>query len=195
MCYHSKTVFFIGDYKIYFCAIQELLLMKQYLRKKFEELLLKEKSIHVLAASFCMGTFIALTPTIPLQTWLLLGLAWPLRLNIAVAMAALYLVNNPLTMIPIYVIGYALGMWLSRLVGIDLLRYNPWWVERFNEFLSSYVDISTYLGTDICFWCLIIGGTLFALMVSIPLYPLLIRMLTHLAAELEKRKLYEDYNN
>ncbi len=162
--------------------------MRQYFRKKLEQMLLKEKSISRLAASFCVGTFIALTPTIPLQTPLVMGLAWALRLNVGVAIAALYIVNNPLTLIPIYVMGYAIGSWLSALIGIDLLPYNPWWLDKFNAYLSQYIDISKYLGAELCFWCLILGGVLLGLMVSIPLYPLLTRVLTRIAAELEKSK-------
>ena len=162
--------------------------MRQYFRKKFEQLLLKEKSVSRLSASFCLGTFIALTPTIPLQTPIIMALAWACGLNIAVAIAALYIINNPITIIPIYVVGYAIGGWLLRLVGVDLLPYNPWWIDTFNNFLSRYIDISKYLGAELCFWCLILGGTILGLMVSIPLYPLLNRMLTRLADELEKRK-------
>ena len=162
--------------------------MKQYIRKKFEQLLLKEKSVSRLSASFCLGTFIALTPTIPLQTPLIMALAWACGLNIAVAVAALYIVNNPITIIPIYVAGYAIGSWVLNLIGFDLLPYNPWWIDKFNSFLSQYIDISKYLGADLCFWCLILGGTLLGLIVSVPLYPLLKRMLAHLAEELEKRK-------
>ncbi len=162
--------------------------MRQYFRKKFEQLLLKEKSISRLSASFCLGTFIALTPTIPLQTPLVMLIAWACGFNVAVAIAALYIVNNPITIIPIYVVGYAIGGGLLRLFGIDLLPYNPWWIDKFNSFLSKYIDISKYLGAELCFWCLILGGMLFGLMVSLPLYPLLKRMLTHLAEELEKRK-------
>ncbi len=162
--------------------------MKQYFRKKFEQMLHKEKSINRLAASFCVGTFIALTPTIPLQTPLVMAIAWALRLNMGIAIAALYIVNNPLTLIPIYMLGYAIGSWLVKLIGVDLLVYNPWWLDKFNGYLSQYIDIGKYLGADLCFWCLILGGTLLGLTVSIPLYPLLTRMLEKLAKELEKSK-------
>ena len=162
--------------------------MRQYFRKKFEQMLLKEKSVNRLAVSFCVGTFIALTPTMPLQTPLVMALAWALRLNIGVAIAALYIVNNPFTMIPIYVVGYAIGSWLSMTLNISLLAYNPWWIDKFNAFLSQYIDVAKYLGAELCFWCLLLGGTIFGLMISVPLYPLLTRVLTRIAAELEKSK-------
>jgi len=163
--------------------------MFQRLKRWFEGLLLKERSISKLSASFCLGTFIALTPTIPLQTPLVIVLAWIMGLNIGVAVGALYIVNNPITLIPIYVTGYAFGAWFfSKIVGIDLIQYNPWWVERFNNFLSKYIDIKQYIGSELCIWYLLGGGFLLAALVCIPLYPLLQRVLTRLAVELEKQK-------
>jgi uncharacterized protein (DUF2062 family) len=162
--------------------------MRQYFRKKLEQLLAKEKSVDRLAASFCLGTFIALSPTIPLQTPLCVALSWVFRLNIGVAVAALYIVNNPITLIPIYVIGYAIGIWVGHTAGIDFVKYNPWWIDKFNQFISKYVNIAHYLGEELCFWCLMVGGFLFALMVSLPLYPLLKRVLARIALELEKNK-------
>ena len=166
--------------------------MKQKIRNWFENLLLKERSVKKLSASFCFGTFIALSPTIPLQTPLVIALSWLFGLNIGVATAALYVVNNPLTMIPIYAIGYAIGLWFfSTVVRIDLLAYNPWWVDRFNAYLSKFIDVEKYLGTELCFWCLIIGGFIFATCTSLALYPLLTRALTRLAAQLEKKRSHE----
>lgn len=162
--------------------------MKQYVKKKFEQLLLKEKSVKRLAASFCFGTFMAFTATIPLQTWLAIAFAWVLRLNIAIVVAAVYLVNNPLTLIPIYAVGYAVGSRFFTILGIDAVAYNPWWIDTFNNYLSRYIDISQYLGSDLCFWCLVVGSVLLGLMISIPLYPLLLRVLTKLADELETQK-------
>ena len=106
-----------------------------------------------------------------------------------IAVAALYVVNNPFTLIPIYVIGYAIGVWFFKtIVRIDVLAYNPWWVDRFNSFLSKYVDVGKYLGAELCFWCLIVGGFLFATAISLALYPILTRALTQLAAQLEKKR-------
>lgn len=148
--------------------------MRKYFNKMIDRLVRSEKSSKKLAASFSLGTFIALTPTIPFQTPLLFLLSWILRLNSAVTFAAVYLVNNPFTMVPIYIIDYAFGAWFfQKVVGIDLVRYNPWWVEKFNAFLSRYIDVKKYFGADFCFWCLILGGLLFALLISVPLYPIL----------------------
>jgi uncharacterized protein (DUF2062 family) len=163
--------------------------MFKRLRRWFENLLLKERSVQKLSASFCLGTFIALTPTIPLQTPLVMALGWLLGMNIGVAVAALYIVNNPVTLLPIYVTGYAFGVWFfNKIVGIDLIPYNPWWVEQFNTFLSRYVDMKNYIGIELCLWYLLGGGFLVATIISLPLYPILTRVLSRLARQLEKQK-------
>lgn len=163
--------------------------MLRFLKAYFERLLLSERSYQKLAASFTVGTFIALTPTIPFQTPLLFLVSWLCRLNATVTFAAVYLVNNPFTMIPIYVVGYAVGIWFFEgLLGWSLVSYNPAWVAKLNEFLSRYIDIKKYLGSDFCLWYLLFGGFLFALMVCIPLYPILKLVFKRLIAQIEKAK-------
>ncbi len=163
--------------------------MRRYFHKMMDRLVRSEKSSTKLAASFCLGTFIALTPTIPLQTPLLFLLSWLFGLNASVTFTAVYLINNPFTMVPIYIIGYAFGAWFfERVVGLDLVRYNPSWVEKFNVFLSRYIDLKQHFGTEFCLWYLLFGGLMLALMVSIPLYPILKRVFDRLIKQLERRK-------
>lgn len=90
-------------------------------------------------------------------------------------------------MVPIYIAGYAFGAWFfEKVVGIDLVRYNPYWVDTFNQFLSRYIDVQKHFGTHFCLWCLLFGGFLFALLVSVPLYPLLKRVFDRLLKKVEK---------
>lgn len=160
----------------------------EFLRKRLEKLLLAERSCSRLAASFSVGTFIAVAPVIPLQTPLLFFVSWLCGLNAAVVFAAVYIVNNPLTLIPIYMIDYAVGVYFFNMLGIDAAYYNPSWVAGLNTFISRYIDIKKHLGADLCLWCLLVGGLIFALMVSLPLYPLLKRVCEKLSSQLEKHK-------
>lgn len=163
--------------------------MSKSIKKYFERLLLAEGSSKKLAASFCLGTFIGLSPIIPLQTPLLFIMSWLTGLNTAVTFAAVYLINNPFTIIPIYIVGYAVGAWFFEgLLGVSLVQYNPAWVERFNTFMYKYIDIKKYLGSEFCVWYLLIGGFTFALTVSLLLYPLLKRVCDRLIAQMEKKK-------
>ncbi len=55
-----------------------------------------------------MGVFIGLTPTIPAQTVLAVGLAWLLRVSKLAAFLALW-INNPITIPFIYFADYKIG--------------------------------------------------------------------------------------
>lgn len=164
--------------------------MKAYIKKVLDKLVLAERSPHKLALSFCLGNFIAWSPTIPLQTPLIFILSWLLRCNSAVTFTTVYIINNPLTMVPLYALDYAFGVFLfHKVLGMNLEQYNPSWIEKFNAFLSRYVDMKKYLGGgEFCFWCLLLGGLILAFLVSAALYPLMKRLFTRLIAELSKRK-------
>ncbi len=166
--------------------------MFEYIKRYFERLLLAERSCQKLAVSFSVGTFIGLSPTIPFQTPLIFLTSWLFRLNTAVNFAAVYLVNNPFTLIPIYVIDYAIGLWFfEKLLGVSLVPYNPWWVEKMNTFISKYIDLEKYLGSAFCIWYLLFGGVVFGLLVSLPLYPILKKFCDLLMRKLEKDKQQE----
>lgn len=148
--------------------------MKKFLYK----LISSERSVPKLALSFCVGNFIAWTPVVPLmpvQTLLIFLFSWLFRLNKAVTFATVYLINNPLTMIPIACIDYVLGSWITRtILKLDLMPYNPSWIDSFSVFLSKYIDLNAITGGEsLCFWSLVIGGTIPPLILSILLYPIM----------------------
>jgi uncharacterized protein (DUF2062 family) len=165
-------------------------MIKEYIKKILFKLVLAERSAHKLALSFCVGNFIALSPTIPLQTPLAFLLSWIFRLNPTVVVTSLYLINNPFTMVPIYVINYMFGKWLfEKVLGLNLIQYNPSWVQGFNNFLSKYIDLSNYVGgSGLCMWCLLAGGCLLSLLISIALYPWIKRVFIKLLAQMEKKQ-------
>ena len=65
---------------------------------------------HSCARAALIGCFNALMP-IPFQTMLALMMAIPLRANLVVTMALLW-INNPFTIIPLYFFGYQIGAML-----------------------------------------------------------------------------------
>lgn len=163
--------------------------MWAYLKNTLNRLAQSEHSSRKLAASFCLGIFIALTPTMPVQTPLIFLLSWLLGLNAGVAFASSWIANNPFTMVPIYIIDYAVGVWFfEKLVGIDLARYNPWWVDKFNAYLSRSIDVNKYFGGELCIWYLFLGGLIFATLVTLPLYPILKATFDKLIKQIAKRK-------
>ena len=173
--------------------------MLKYLKDFLNRFARMDTSPKRLAASFCFGVFVSITPTVPFQTPIILGLGWLLGFNTVVAFASSWLFSNPFTLVPVYLIDYAFGVWFfEKVVGFDLVRYNPWWIEKFNGFLSRYIDVQKHFGTNFCLWCLLFGGLMVALLVSIPLYFILERVFATIIKQLGKKKAadqitYEDH--
>ena len=144
-----------------------------FLKRFLNRLLAMEKSANKLALGCCLGVFIATSPFLGIQTWIAFPLAWLFGVNALIIIAVLYLINNPLTMLPIVVADYAVGHWIiEQWMGINLVIYNPSWMGWVNTKIGP--TLYTYLGvTEVCFWCYILGGLLFATICSLPLYPLL----------------------
>lgn len=168
-------------------------MIMKYIKNFLYKMVLAERSPKKLALSFCLGSFIAFTPTIPFQTPLMFFLSWLFRLNTTVTVGAAYLVNPPIpiTIIPIYVANYLFGSWLlEKVLGINMINYNPAWISKFNDFLLRYIDLKKYIGgSEICFWCLIIGGIILPFIVSLLLYPIMKRIFSKLVFNLHKNDL------
>ncbi|MHC4994541.1 MAG: DUF2062 domain-containing protein [Planctomycetota bacterium] len=73
-----------------------------------------------LALGVAIGMFVAFTPTVGLQSGIVLLLAWMLRANKLVGLPLVW-ITNPVTLVPIYYNLYLLGGWIlgSNAVGRD----------------------------------------------------------------------------
>lgn len=73
-------------------------------------------SPHAIALGVAVGIFVGLTPTVGVQTILILGVVFATRrlvyFNATAAMASTY-VSNPVTMLPMYYGWYRIGAWFS----------------------------------------------------------------------------------
>lgn len=162
--------------------------MFKWLKNFLHRLVLSEKSSTRLTLSFCLGNFIAWAPIIPFQTPLIFILSWLLRLNTTVTFATVYIINNPITIVPIYVLDYLVGSWiLNSVLGLNMVQYNPTWVHKFSNFLSNYINIEKYFGSELCFWCLAIGGLILPLISSIILYFVMSPIFSNLVNRIHKR--------
>jgi len=140
----------------------------RWFKNFFEKLVLKERSPNVLALSFCLGVLIAFSPFVCFHSVLIIFLSWLFSLNLAVAFAATWLINNPWTMVPVYSMNYVFGDWfLKRFIGLDPLTINPRWMDPINGFICKYTGTS-----GISFWSFMIGGNLLGIAVSVMLYPI-----------------------
>lgn len=81
------------------------------IRTLFLFLIRKDRSAHRIALGFAIGLFSAISPFLGLHTAMVLVFAFLFRANKVVAFAVGWF-NNPVTMIPIYLPCYALGVWM-----------------------------------------------------------------------------------
>lgn len=143
-----------------------------------KKLLLAERTPTKLAFACSVGIFIAFWPLIGIHWLLTIILSWVFRLNVGVIYAAAHIVNNPFTMIPIYLAGYATGLFITNtLFGVDLLPYNPSWMQWLN------LKISCLGIPNLSLWAFLIGGHVLGLAIALlAYYPLLHffrRIITH----------------
>jgi uncharacterized protein len=142
------------------------------LRKRIERMVSAEASPERLARSYAIGMFLAFSPYLGIQTLLIFVIGWTLKLNTTVIFSTVYLINNPWTMIPIVILDYAVGMWIARALHINLLAYNPSWMESVNKWLTK--KIGTYLAKfgigEISFWAYFIGGHIIAISLGLLSY-------------------------
>lgn len=128
-----------------------------------------ESSINTLTLSFCMGNYIAFSPYIGLHTIMIFVFTWFFRLNLAVTFAVAYLINNPFTMVPVYLSDYLVGYWLLySFLGLDMQAINPLWLTKLNLWLQSAVGFNMP-----CLWAFLIGGNLLGIVSSVILYPIM----------------------
>lgn len=132
-----------------------------------KQLVLGERTPKKLALASSFGIFIAFSPLLGIHWLLTIILAWVFSLNVGVMYVAAHVVNNPFTMVPIYLADYAVGTFIARLVGIDLFAYNPSWMNWLNLRLWA-------LGIpNLSLWAFLIGGHILGLAVALIAYPLL----------------------
>lgn len=85
-------------------------------RTVLRRLLALNDSAHAIALGVAVGVFVGLTPTVGVQTILILGLVLATRrfvyFNATAAMASTY-ISNPVTMVPMYYGWYRIGAWFS----------------------------------------------------------------------------------
>ena len=131
-------------------------------------LIINERSPSKLALAFCVGVFVAFSPFIGLHTLMMLGIAWWARLNFAMIYAASHLINNPLTMGPLYWIDHTIGKKICYFL-FGYIPMNPLWMNWVNAKIAYYTGLP-----GVSLWAFVIGGNLLGLIVSLSLYPIMV---------------------
>lgn len=136
-----------------------------------------ESSPHKLALACSIALYVAFSPFFGLHTIMLIAAGWILRLNVPLLLVIGYTVNNPFTMVPIYVSGYLLGHWILHIfLGITVDDANPWWMDQVNVFLQAHVGHS-----HISLWGFLLGGNVLGILLALIFYPILLYAFKKLA--------------
>ncbi|MDG2149723.1 MAG: DUF2062 domain-containing protein [Planctomycetota bacterium] len=114
-----------------------------------------------IARGSAVGMFIALTPTVGVQSLLVTACALPLRGNLPVALVMCW-ITNPITLIPFYFAYYWLG---ALLLGLPMASYTTI-AERIGEQFAllpelGFIDSMAPLGTEIL-WPMFVGSLVLA---------------------------------
>ncbi len=130
-----------------------------------------------LARGAALGMWVALTPTVGVQMAIVGILAIPLRANIPVGLALVW-ISNPLTLLPLYFAYYWLG---ALIVAQPSLGFEDV-AERLGQVHSHLLEEGLLgalgkLGEDLgeaVFWPMIVGSFIMATAVSVPTYHLVL---------------------
>ncbi len=143
-----------------------------------KKMILSERTPTKLALASSVGVFIAFSPFLGIHWLMTIIFSWALSLNIAVVYAVAHVVNNPFTMIPLYVADYEVGKIITgRILGVDLLAYNPSWMNWLNLKLSC-------LGIpNLSLWTFIIGGNVLGLGLALISYPFFVHFYRRIKGE------------
>ncbi len=123
-----------------------------------------------------MGLWVALTPTVGIQTMIVLLLAVPMRANMPIAMAMCW-ITNPVTLIPFYFAFYWIG---AVVLGQQVAGFSEVGL-KIGDVISgipdrhSLVDGLLVLGNEIL-WPMILGSLLLATAAAVPTYFAIRRM-------------------
>ena len=146
-----------------------------YLSHKMDQIIVKEQSADKLAKSFTLASWIAFSPFLGVQTFLVFILGLPLRAHTSFVLFLIYLINNPLTMFPIAIFDYLAGIWIFKdLLGINLAHYNPSWMHSFNAYVDKKLGVylHNYINVaDLSIWYYLLGGLIIASIAALITYP------------------------
>ena len=134
------------------------------LLKKFAA---QEQCSRKLALASSVAVYVAFSPFFGLHTLMHVVCGWFFGLNIPLLLVVGYTVNNPWTMIPIYMSGYFLGYWLLHsCLGFSISSVNPWWMESVNTRLHYYLGF-----VDVSFWAFMVGANILGIILAFISYP------------------------
>lgn len=136
-------------------------------------MLVGNTSVRQLATATAFAVYVAFSPFFGLHTIMLIAGGWLFRMNIPFLIAVGYGVNNPWTMIPIYMGGYFFGYWIVHgLLGFSVVDLNPWWVSWATTRIADFLHIQ-----EPSFWAFMVGGNVLGIILALISYPIAVKLI------------------
>jgi len=122
-----------------------------------------------LARGAALGTWLTFTPTVGIQMFLAALVALPLRANLPVALALIWL-SNPLTIIPLYYAYYWVGTLLLALPARSYRELAQTFASLFRSLeKGGFLESLRSLGSEVL-WPVIVGSLVIATVCTFPAY-------------------------
>lgn len=142
----------------------------RFLREKIVDPIRRAQgSPESIARGSALGLFIALTPTVGVQSLLVTACAVPMRANLPVSLVMCW-ITNPVTLIPFYFSYYWLGAWM---LGVPMAGYADIAGRIHQQFVLlpelGFIDSMKPLGTEIL-WPMCVGSVVLATSLAWPTY-------------------------
>jgi hypothetical protein len=148
-------------------------------KQLFLRCLRHETSPEKCATATALAVYIAFCPFFGIHTFMTIAAGVLFRLNLPLLLLVGNVINNPLTMVPIYMSGYVLGYWLLHTVlGFSVAASNPWWMASVNSFIHTYLKVS-----DVSFWAFMLGGNVLGGVLGLLCYKVMQPLFLRLATE------------
>lgn len=141
-------------------------MMNRY--KALKKILFTTKNPSHVAFSCAMGAFIAFSPFFGFHTIMAIVLSWLFSLNSLIVFGVSLLINNPWTMVPVYLSDYFFGLMVHDALGIPYFE-NPPFFNSLYYFFDQYLSMPVFY-----FWPFMIGGNLLSIIAFIVTYPIVL---------------------
>ena len=133
----------------------------------FKDAIKKDTSPTKLAVAISFAAYVAFSPFLGFHTIMLIAFGWLFNINIPFLVGVGYAINNPWTMVPIYMSGYLFGYWLLHVfMAVPVEGLNPAWMAWFSHKIMDILHIK-----EPSFWAFMVGGNIVGLVFAFMTYP------------------------
>lgn len=129
--------------------------IKNRIKRSYVQLLMEKTSVHSIAFSFALGTFIAILPTPGFGVFIALLIAYFYKKLNNISILASFAFWNPLLLAPVYVLSYKIGDWIFDSPAVAMIT-DIEWVNTVIYYFKSYL-IGNFM-VAITFSCLCYYG-------------------------------------